>query len=507
MENGQAHTDFQVSAAPRTAVGVKANGDLVLYTVDGRQTGHSMGASLGVLAQRMEELGCVTALCLDGGGSTTMVSAQPDSAAAQLVNSPSDKTQRRVSNHIVLLAPGGATGVPHSVNLSLSAPVVLAGHTVELTANLADTHYYPMAGQVEYAASGGEISGNLLTAPQESGSVTVTASYGGISAQRQILVADAPDEAVIQRDGRQVSYLTVTPGETVALELSALCRHLPMEVFPGDFTWRMTPELGTIDENGVMTASRTEASGYITASRGSCSVTIPVAIRADSPFADMAGHWADSFMTSLYYQGILAGETGEDGALYARPDRPVTRAEFAVLLTRYLGLDPADYADTQTPFADIDRIDTWARDAVRAMYALGIVNGTTIDGELVFDARGTLTRAQAVTMLGRLLDSVGLGAEPSLPDVPDGGSQFTDLTVLDPDKIAEMEEPSSGGEEAVVPDVLSQFPDAADVPDYALAHFAALVELGVINGVDGRLEPNGAMTRGAVCKVLATMPQ
>ena len=229
-----------------------------------------------------------------------------------------------------------------------------------------------------------------------------------------------------------------------------------------------------------------------------------MAIRADSPFADMAGHWADSFMTSLYYQGILAGETGEDGALYARPDRPVTRAEFAVLLTRYLGLDPADYADTQTPFADIDRIDTWARDAVRAMYALGIVNGTTIDGELVFDARGTLTRAQAVTMLGRLLDSVGLGAEPSLPDVPDGGSQFT---VLDPDKIAEMEEPSSGGEEAVVPDVLSQFPDAADVPDYALAHFAALVELGVINGVDGRLEPNGAMTRGAVCKVLATMPQ
>ena len=58
-----------------------------------------------------------------------------------------------------------------------------------------------------------------------------------------------------------------------------------------------------------------------------------------------------------------------------------------------------------------------------------------------------------------------------------------------------------------MPDVLSQFPDAADVPDYALAHFAALVELGVINGVDGRLEPNGAMTRGAVCKVLATMPQ
>ena len=37
-------------------------------------------------------------------------------------------------------------------------------------------------------------------------------------------------------------------------------------------------------------------------------------------------------------------------------------------------------------------------------------------------------------------------------------------------------------------------------------YYNKLVELGVINGVDGRLEPNGAMTRGAVCKVLATMP-
>ena len=82
VSDGQPITDFEAVAAPRTAVGVKANGDVVLYAIDGRQSSHSMGASLSVVAQRMAELGCVTALALDGGGSTTALAALPDSASA-----------------------------------------------------------------------------------------------------------------------------------------------------------------------------------------------------------------------------------------------------------------------------------------------------------------------------------------------------------------------------------------------------------------------------------------
>ena len=71
VKNGVAQSNFEATNAPRTAVGVKANGDVVFYTVDGRKSGHSIGSSLGTLAQRLVELGCVTAICLDGGGSTT----------------------------------------------------------------------------------------------------------------------------------------------------------------------------------------------------------------------------------------------------------------------------------------------------------------------------------------------------------------------------------------------------------------------------------------------------
>ena len=72
VENGQVCAGLVNGAAPRTAVGLKRDGSLVLYTIDGRQSGYSIGATLTQVAQRMVELGCVTALSLDGGGSTAM---------------------------------------------------------------------------------------------------------------------------------------------------------------------------------------------------------------------------------------------------------------------------------------------------------------------------------------------------------------------------------------------------------------------------------------------------
>ena len=40
-----------------------------------------------------------------------------------------------------------------------------------------------------------------------------------------------------------------------------------------------------------------------------------------------------------------------------------------------------------------------------------------------------------------------------------------------------------------------------------MEHFRALVALGVIEGSGNRLEPNATMTRAAICKVLAALPQ
>ncbi|MEI7760409.1 MAG: phosphodiester glycosidase family protein [Thermoleophilia bacterium] len=70
---GEAFTPFQLGTrAPRTGLGQLADGRVILVAVDGRQPGYSVGMTMFELAQTLVRLGAVTAMALDGGGSTTM---------------------------------------------------------------------------------------------------------------------------------------------------------------------------------------------------------------------------------------------------------------------------------------------------------------------------------------------------------------------------------------------------------------------------------------------------
>lgn len=521
VQNGQVNSELEAGAAPRTAVGVKASGEVVFYTIDGRQDSVSMGASKTVLAQRLVELGCVTAVNLDGGGSTTAAAALPDSGAARLLNSPSDKSQRKVSNHWVLLAPGGATGEQAGVYLAAAAPAVLAGHTVKLTANATDTHYYPMALPVDLAATAGEIQDGLFTAPQQGGPVTLTASCGPFSAQQNIQVLDAPDTLSLRAaDG--ASSVSVIAGNTVQLKVSASYNHRSLEIFPEDVSWSVDPGLGTIDEHGLFTAASHGGSGTITASRGTVQAAISVTVEANHPFSDLEGHWAEAYMGQLYQQKILTGELAEDGTLYAHPERSLTRAEFSVLLARYLGINTADYAGAETSFTDLDGVESWAGGAIRAMYSRGIVNG--VDAAH-FAPQAPLERAQAAAMLGRALgltESADPPVEPAPQPEPGADPQ--------PEPQPEPEpEPDLGPDDNEIPDWLisraasgeatltrlawspgqpqdfDSYPDAEKVPAYALSYFRILVSRGALDSRDGMLQPAAPITRAEICKALVIM--
>ena len=64
---------FLFKRHPRTAIGIKDNGDWVFVIVDGRFYGFFGGMTMKELADLMLTLGCINALNLDGGGSSTMV--------------------------------------------------------------------------------------------------------------------------------------------------------------------------------------------------------------------------------------------------------------------------------------------------------------------------------------------------------------------------------------------------------------------------------------------------
>jgi exopolysaccharide biosynthesis protein len=88
---------FFLSRHPRTGVGIRADGTLLFVTVDGRQPLKSVGMSLPELTDLFVELGAVSALNLDGGGSTAMV------VRDRVVNSPSDPTGERPSADAILI--------------------------------------------------------------------------------------------------------------------------------------------------------------------------------------------------------------------------------------------------------------------------------------------------------------------------------------------------------------------------------------------------------------------
>lgn len=89
---------FVAARHPRTLVGVRADGTLLLVTLDGRRAGWSAGVTLVEAARVMRSLGAREALNLDGGGSSAMA------VRGAIVSRPSDATgERPVSDTLAVL--------------------------------------------------------------------------------------------------------------------------------------------------------------------------------------------------------------------------------------------------------------------------------------------------------------------------------------------------------------------------------------------------------------------
>lgn len=87
---------------PRTALGIKDDGTIIMGVIDGRQSNiGSVGVTSTELANIYHELGCVDAYMFDGGGSSTLI-ARID-GELKLINSPSDVSMRRVTNGLFLV--------------------------------------------------------------------------------------------------------------------------------------------------------------------------------------------------------------------------------------------------------------------------------------------------------------------------------------------------------------------------------------------------------------------
>jgi phosphodiester glycosidase len=113
--------DLYQLRAPRTLAGWTPDGTLLLVTVDGRQSGYSVGMTMDEAADLMIGLGAVEAINLDGGGSTAFV------VDGSVVNRPSDRAVRRDGKTVVVKSPRPGERVIGNVERPVAVAVALIG--------------------------------------------------------------------------------------------------------------------------------------------------------------------------------------------------------------------------------------------------------------------------------------------------------------------------------------------------------------------------------------------
>lgn len=285
VNNGTVTTtgiDSGSSYSPRSAVGIKADGSVVLFEIDGRDSNHSVGLTAKQLGEQLVSLGCQTALCLDGGGSSAMVLKKPGESDFSLITKPSDGYQRSCANYIFFTTDTPANGDLRHIVLTPSYRYVLPRGTTWFSVKGADAAYSPAATptDVSFSVSNGmgTISDQTFTAGSATGVVTITGTDGSATGSMNICVTDGLHSIALKKGEDTVSAVSVKPEQTVDLDAIAYRYNAKMGSTDASFTWTVSDDLGTIDQNGVFTAGKAAGSGTITCSYLGVKKTISVSV-------------------------------------------------------------------------------------------------------------------------------------------------------------------------------------------------------------------------------------
>lgn len=173
-------------------------------------------------------------------------------------------------------------------------------------------------------------------------------------------------------------------------------------------------------------------------------------------FRDVSdSHWAKSFITTLSELGVISGF--EDGSF--RPNDAVTREQFVKMIVEMFKLENNGEMKN---FADVS-VSHWAKNYIEAAVANEIISGMS-DG--VFGIGKELSRQDAAVIIVRTANKLGIKLE---------GNASID------------------------------FNDEDEFGSYAKESIDSLVKAGIINGIDGKFVPNGAITRCQCAKILCAL--
>ena len=245
----------------RTCVGITAEGKVVMMVLDGRQEPFSCGGSMHELAQIMLEAGCVAAINLDGGGSTTFASRPEGSDEVKVINRPSDGSERSISSGLIIASTAVPSNSFDHVTMGAEEEYITPGTSVNVTVagvSPAGTSA-AIPDDISYVTTNGTFENGVLTATA-AGDVIVTAMYDGKEVGSLTVHCVIPQSIAFNS-----AKMTVPFGKTVALSLTATYGLNTVKFKASDIAFTLSDNtVGTV--NGLtFTAADSGTSSTITA--------------------------------------------------------------------------------------------------------------------------------------------------------------------------------------------------------------------------------------------------
>lgn len=258
---------YGTAVQPRTAVGITAEGKIILYVADGRQAPTSCGQKFVELAKAMLALGCVDALCLDGGGSSTFISQHEGEDELVCRNSPADGSERTVSSALLVCSSAKPDGEFSHATLTPNNEVYTPDSTVQFTAKGVDSSGYaaelPSDGKFELATTdmGTITTDGSFTSNGTTGTVTVNYVSAGAVCGTVSIEIQKPDSIYFTNEEINLGF---SAKSTLGLQVKYQNRTVNYK--DGDIVWSLSDnKMGEFNGNTFVSSDSESINGTITA--------------------------------------------------------------------------------------------------------------------------------------------------------------------------------------------------------------------------------------------------
>ena len=276
---------------PRTCVGIKADGTVVLFQADGTMAPRSVGYTAAEEAQMMVALGCVAAIQLDEGGSSTYISQREGEGDLTMRNTPAGGSERVVSGTILVVSTVAASGEFDHAAVTPSDEYYTPGSSVTLTADAMDFSGAPAKalpedvsftvsdetmGTVTAAAVNGSSASATFVSSGKTGDVTVSLVSGGQTVGSAVLHVQNPDRLAFTSGEVNLNY-----NEVSDLGFKATYQTETVHLQDSDIQWTVSdPDAGSFTGNLFTVTDNVKYSGSptVTAVRGDLTASITVNI-------------------------------------------------------------------------------------------------------------------------------------------------------------------------------------------------------------------------------------